>query len=73
MQATIQHPSPIASTLPELLSEKHRTAYGISRSAWYQILKRSDAPVVRIGERKFLHRALFEEWLKKQAGGHQEV
>lgn len=54
-------------TLPELLSERHRTAYGFSRTGWYRLLNRKDVPVVRIGERKYLHRKKFEAWLEDQA------
>lgn len=40
---------------------------GFSRAMAYQLLNRTDIPSVRIGGRVFVHRALFQEWLKRQA------
>lgn len=50
-----------------LLSAADIQKMGVSRSAAYALLNRSDLPVVRIGQRKFMHAELFEEWLRKQA------
>lgn len=59
--------------LPELLSERHRESYGLSRTGWYQLLNRNDVPVVKIGGRKYLHREMFEKWLKEQVQTHSPV
>lgn len=42
---------------------------GVSRRNAYLFLNRADMPVVKIGERKYLHAALFEQWLAEQATG----
>jgi len=56
------------AALPALLSAKHLIqAYGLTRSMSYQILNREDAPVVRIGERLFMKRDLFDAWLDSQS------
>lgn len=55
------------SELPELLSERDRTAFGIARTMWYELLNRDDMPIVQIGGRKFIHRDLFRKWLEEQA------
>lgn len=70
MNHSVHQQAVSTSTLPELLSERHRAAYGFSRTGWYQLLNREDVPVVKIGGRKFLHRELFEAWLKEQAQKH---
>ena len=40
---------------------------GFSRSMAYQLLSRPDVPVIVIGNRRFVHAALFREWLRNQA------
>lgn len=40
---------------------------GFSRSMAYQLLNREDLPTVQIGNRRFIHRELFQEWLRDQA------
>ena len=42
---------------------------GFSRSMAYQLLNREDLPIVKIGNRRFIHRELFQKWLEKQATG----
>ncbi len=42
---------------------------GFSRTMAYRLLSRSDVPTITIGGRKFVHRELFQEWLKGQARG----
>ncbi len=39
---------------------------GFSRAMAYKLLSRADVPVIVIGERRFVHAALFKEWLKNQ-------
>jgi hypothetical protein len=40
---------------------------GFSRSMSYQLLNRSDLPVIKIGDRRFMHRTKFLAWLDAQA------
>ena len=40
---------------------------GFSRAMAYQLLNRQDLPIVRIGNRRFIHRELFQKWLRDQA------
>ena len=42
-------------------------AAGYSKRMAYTLFHRADVPTVRIGERIFIHRELFQEWLRKQA------
>ncbi len=42
-------------------------AVGFSRQMAYQLLNREDVPTIQIGKRKFVHRELFQEWLRSQA------
>ena len=53
-----------------LLSAADIQKMGVSRSTAYALLNRPDLPVVRIGQRKFMHAELFEEWIRKQAVDH---
>ena len=48
----------------DLISDWH-----FSRPMAYQLLNRKDMPVVCIGRRRFMHAALFREWLEQQAKG----
>ena len=73
MNTSVHQQASSTNTLPELLSERHREAYGFSRTGWYQLLNREDVPVVKIGGRKFLHREMFEAWLKEQAQKHSSA
>lgn len=43
---------------------------GFSRSMAYSLLNRKDLPTVQIGNRRFIHRELFQEWLRNQAIKH---
>ena len=56
------------AALPALLSAKHLVQdYGLTRTMAYQMLNRSDTPVVKIGQRLFMSRDRFDEWLDEQA------
>jgi len=55
------------TSFPALLSAKHLQACGMTRSMAYQLLNREELPVVKIGERLFMNRDLFFEWLDNQA------
>lgn len=57
----------VAQTL--LLSVHSLVKMGFTRSMSYQLLNRDDMPVIQIGTRKFMHRELFLDWLRLQAGG----
>lgn len=46
--------------------EIHEMANISLRNA-YRLLNRDDLPVVEIGKRRYMHRALFEQWLAEQA------
>lgn len=56
-----------------VLSASDIQKMGFCRSMAYHLLNRSDMPVVVIGGRKFLHRQLFEDWLRAQASGAKEA
>lgn len=50
-------------TLPMMLSANEIQAMGFTRTMAYSILNRDDVPVVKIGNRKFIQRDKFFEWL----------
>ena len=52
--------------LPLLLSAKDAQKIGVSRATYYRLTHRSDVPIVVIGERRYIHRDLFFEWLKAE-------
>ena len=59
------------SSYPILLSANSiMELTGIKRSMVYNLLNRSDLPVVRINGRKYMNRDRFIEWLDQQ---HLEV
>ena len=53
-------------SFPLLLSAKDAQKIGISRAAYYRLTHRMDVPVVVIGERRYIHRDLFFEWLERE-------
>jgi predicted DNA-binding transcriptional regulator AlpA len=55
------------NTARRLLTVHDLQLMGFSRGTAYSMLNRADLPVIRIGQRKFMHAELFEEWLRKQA------
>ncbi|NCB52844.1 MAG: DNA-binding protein [Clostridia bacterium] len=55
------------SDFPLLISAIDLQAVGIPRPTAYQLLNRSDMPVVMLGRRKFLNRDLFFKWLDEQS------
>ena len=67
MTATQSQATNPRTVLPALLSAKHLQACGLSRSMTYALLSREDMPVVKIGERLFMNRDLFFEWIDTQA------
>ena len=51
---------------PLLLSAKDAQKIGISRASYCRLTHRVDVPVVVIGERRYIHRDLFFEWLERE-------
>ena len=54
-------------TLPFLLSSKEAKKIGISRSMFYKLVNQDGNFTVKIGERLFIHRDKFFEWLDRIA------
>ena len=50
-------------TLPLLLSVKDAEKLGISKTTYYRLTHMADLPTVLIGDRRYLHRDRFFEWL----------
>ena len=59
-------------TLPMMLSANEIQAMGFTRTMAYNILNRDDVPVVKIGNRKFIQRDKFFEWLDNRERGDDE-
>lgn len=55
--------------IPLMMTANDIQNIGFSRTMAYQILNRSDVPVVVIGERKFVKKDSFFEWLNNQTMG----
>lgn len=53
-------------TLPMMMSANEIQTMGFTRTMAYAILNREDVPVVQIGNRKFVQRDSFLEWLNAQ-------
>ena len=53
-------------SLPMMLSANEIQAMGFTRTMAYSILNRDDVPVVKIGNRKFIQKDKFFEWLDKR-------
>jgi hypothetical protein len=51
--------------LPMMLSANDIQSMGFARTMVYKILNRKDVPVVKIGNRKFIRKDKFFEWLEK--------
>ena len=49
--------------LPMMLSANEIQSMGFTRTMAYSILNRDDVPVVKIGNRKFIQRDKFFDWL----------
>ena len=54
---------------PPLMSAKDLQRVGMSRTMAYQLLNRQDVPAVRIGDRLFMNRDRFFEWLDRNTNG----
>lgn len=57
---------------PMMLTANDLQAMGFHRNMVYQILNRSDVPVVKIGKRKFVRRDKFFSWLEEQEIKNEE-
>ena len=55
--------------IPLMMTANDIQELGFSRAMAYQILNRSDVPVIVIGERKFIKKESFFDWLRKQTIG----
>lgn len=55
--------------IPLMMTANDIQNIGFSRTMAYQILNRSDVPVVVIGERKFVKKDSFFDWLNNQTMG----
>ena len=58
-------------TLPMMLSANEIQTMGFTRTMAYSILNRKDVPVVKIGNRKFIQRDKFFEWLDMRERGEK--
>ena len=56
-----------SSGMHALLNAHDLQTMGFSRPMVYNLLNRTDLPVIKIGKRRFMHKALFEAWLSEQA------
>ncbi len=59
--------------IPLMMTANDIQNIGFSRTMAYQILNRNDVPVVIIGERKFVKKDSFFDWLGKQTTGGENV
>lgn len=50
----------------EVWSANELVKAGFSRNMAYSLLNRKDIPTLKIGERLFVRREAFQEWLKAQ-------
>lgn len=55
--------------IPLMMTANDIQNIGFSRTMAYQILNRNDVPVVIIGERKFIKKDSFFDWLNNQTMG----
>ena len=56
-------------TLPMMLSANEIQSIGFTRTMAYSILNRDDVPVVKIGNRKFIQKDKFFDWLDSREMG----
>lgn len=58
-----------AKDIPMLMSVHDLQAMGMGRSMAYKLMHRADVPVVKIGDRLFVLRDKFMDWLEAQGVG----
>ena len=69
-QIVTDEPKPInRETLPLLLSARDVEKLGISRTMYYRLTHMASVPTVLLGERRYIHRDRFFEWLDQAAEG----
>lgn len=57
-----------------LMTIKDASAYfGIDKNIMYDLAKRSDVPVVKVGTRKKINSVLFQDWLNRKTMNHEEI
>ena len=67
---TNEDPTPInRETLPLLLSARDVEKLGISRTMYYRLTHMASVPTVLLGERRYIHRDRFFEWLDQAVEG----
>ena len=63
-----EEPKPInRDTLPLLLSARDVEKLGISKTMYYRLTHMASVPTILLGERRYIHRDRFFEWLDQQA------
>ena len=50
-----------------LLNVQDLQALGLSRTMSYRLMHKSDMPVIRLGDRLFMHKDRFFQWLEEQS------
>ena len=69
-QIVTDEPKPInRETLPLLLSARDVEKLGISRTMYYRLTHMASVPTVLLGERRYIHRDRFFEWLDQAVEG----
>ena len=67
-QIVTDEPKPInRETLPLLLSARDVEKLGISKTMYYRLTHMASVPTILLGERRYIHRDRFFEWLDQQA------
>ena len=54
---------------PTITIKEGAEMLGVSLPVMYTLSERAGFPLIRIGRRKVIHKALFIEWIAVQAGG----
>lgn len=69
-QIVTDEPKPInRETLPLLLSARDVEKLGISRTMYYRLTHMASVPTILLGERRYIHRDRFFEWLDQAVEG----
>ena len=69
-QIVTSEPKPInRETLPLLLSARDVEKLGISKTMYYRLTHMASVPTVLLGERRYIHRDRFFEWLDQAVEG----
>ena len=69
-QIVTDDPKPInRETLPLLLSARDVEKLGISKTMYYRLTHMASVPTILLGERRYIHRDRFFEWLDQAVEG----